>query len=441
LFERTVLHSAKGRLPLSPTHSIIDGMQLVPHVFEAPLDYDNGNSPSIKIFAREVVCIEKKDNKNLPWLVFLQGGPGFGAPRPTTKSGWLARALKDFRVLLVDQRGTTSAGTYIQLQTLKDMSPEEQAEYLTFFRADSIVKDCETMRAALGVERWTLLGQSFGGFCAFTYLSIAPESLERVLITGGIPPLTYTIDDVYRATYSLCAGKNETYYKRYPQDRELVSHLVNHLRVKKVVLPNGDPLTAEKFLSLGIRFGYSSGFDEVHYLLESAFLKSGETDELSYEFLKAMQMAFEFDSNPIYALLHEAIYLERSSSNWAAQRMLSEHKSFSAESYPVFFTGEMIYPWYYKQVCQLAPLEKAAHILAQKSDWKPLYDLEQLKGNKVPIAAVIYENDMYVSRVFSDNVAASIPHIKLWHTSEYEHCGLRTNGEVILDRLLNMSID
>ena len=42
----------------------------------------------------------------LPWLVFLQGGPGFGAQRPVGRDAWLDRALRDFRVLLLDQRGT-----------------------------------------------------------------------------------------------------------------------------------------------------------------------------------------------------------------------------------------------------------------------------------------------------------------------------------------------
>jgi len=31
-----------------------------------------------------------------------------------------------------------------------------------------------------------------------------------------------------------------------------------------------------------------------------------------------------------------------------------------------------------------------------------------------------------------------VPNIKLWVTSEYEHNGLRADGEAILDRLLRM---
>ena len=54
-------------------------------------------------------------------------------------------------------------------------------------------------------------------------------------------------------------------------------------------------------------------------------------------------------------------------------------------------------------------------------------------------AEVVYYNDMYVHREFSEETAAMVPNIKLWVTSEYEHNGLRADGEAILDRLLRMA--
>ena len=80
------------------------------------------------------------------------------------------------------------------------MRPAEQAEYLTHFRADAIVRDAEHIRRALGVERWSVLGQSFGGFCVTTYLSFAPEGLREAFITGGLPVLGRPADEVYQRT-------------------------------------------------------------------------------------------------------------------------------------------------------------------------------------------------------------------------------------------------
>src|SRR4029078_8791888 len=73
--------------------------------FAVPLDHQRPDGEQIEVFAREVVAAGKAD-ADLPWLLFLQGGPGFGAQRPKGRDSWLNRALEDYRVLLLDQRGT-----------------------------------------------------------------------------------------------------------------------------------------------------------------------------------------------------------------------------------------------------------------------------------------------------------------------------------------------
>src|SRR5438552_15537011 len=125
-----------------------------------PLDHARPDGPKITIFSRELA---DPDGLDRPYLLFLQGGPGFEATRPTSPpSGWMKRALEDYRVLPLDQRGTgrsTPIGSVIPGDT-----PRDQAAYLTHFRADAIVRDAERIRADLGVDRWSILGQSFGGF-------------------------------------------------------------------------------------------------------------------------------------------------------------------------------------------------------------------------------------------------------------------------------------
>lgn len=73
--------------------------------------------------------------------------------------------------------------------------------------------------------------QSFGGFCAVTYLSFAPQGLKQVLITGGIPPIgnKCTADSVYRACFEKVIIQNEKYYKRYPQDVEIIREVAKYL--------------------------------------------------------------------------------------------------------------------------------------------------------------------------------------------------------------------
>src|SRR5262245_42254607 len=158
-----------------------------------PLCHGAPDGRMLTVFTREVCA---PDGAGRPYLVFLQGGPGFEATRPSSPpSGWMKRALADYRVLLLDQRGTgrsSPVGSQIPGDT-----PAAQAEYLTHFRADAIVRDAELIRHELGVERWSVLGQSFGGFASMTYLSIAPEGLAEAFLTGGLSPIGRPVDDVY----------------------------------------------------------------------------------------------------------------------------------------------------------------------------------------------------------------------------------------------------
>jgi hypothetical protein len=78
------------------------GLVLTEHEFEVPLDHAAAGGERITVFAREVA---DPDGRDRPLLVFLQGGPGSEAPRPTrhpSSPGWLGRALTEFRVLMLD---------------------------------------------------------------------------------------------------------------------------------------------------------------------------------------------------------------------------------------------------------------------------------------------------------------------------------------------------
>lgn len=77
----------------------------------------------------------------------------------------------------------------------------------------------------------TFLVQSYGGFCAVTYLSFAPRGLKQVLLTGGTPPLGSgcPADSVYKMGFEQVIRQNEKYYKRFPRDVEIVCEIVKLL--------------------------------------------------------------------------------------------------------------------------------------------------------------------------------------------------------------------
>ncbi|MER5480096.1 alpha/beta fold hydrolase [Streptomyces sp. NPDC002734] len=424
------------------------GVVLTDHRFTVPLDHADPGGETIELYAREVVASDKAD-QDLPWLVYLQGGPGMPASRFVGRQAWLERALREFRVLLLDQRGT-GASTPANRQTLPLRGgPAEQAAYLTHFRADSIVRDCEAIRPLLtGGAPWTVLGQSFGGFCTVTYLSLAPEGLAAALITGGLPSTTARAEDVYRAAYPRMERKVDAHYTRYPQDVERVRRIAEHLLREDVVLPNGHRLTAESFQSLGILLGSGDGSHRLHFLLEDAFLLPTTRGlELSDAFLEQVQQTLSYASHPLYALLHEAIYAQDAQPTaWAAERVRAEFPRFDAAKAlaggeAVLLTGETVHPWLFDCDPALRPLKETAEILAARTDWTPLYDPARLAANEVPVAAAVYHDDLYVDTAHSLETARAIRGLRTYVTDEFEHDGVRAGGPRVLDRLLALVRD
>jgi pimeloyl-ACP methyl ester carboxylesterase len=403
----------------------VPGLLLREHEFWVPLDHGDPDSERIRVFAREIADPAGQER---PFLLFLQGGPGSEAPRPTrhpSAPGWLDRALEDFRVLMLDQRGT---GRSSPIGALEGLTAREQADRLAHFRADAIVRDAEWIRHEMGIERWSVLGQSFGGLCATTYLSLAPKGLREAFIAGGLPPLGPRIDEVYRATYARTLERNRRYYERYPADRARVLELHERLEAEDVRLASGDRLTGRRLRQLGVLLGMSDGAERLHYLLE--------LPADSAAFLHDVDAALPFARNPLYAILQEACWADTGATRWAAQRLLPGE----FDERPELFTGEHVYPWMFDEYGALAPLRDAAELLADR-EWPALYDRERLQGNDVPVAAAIYVNDMYVERAFAEETAAQIRGLRPWITNELEHNGLRADGTRVLSRLIDLARD
>ena len=398
------------------------GLVLTEHEFSIPLDHARKDGERITVFAREV---SDPDGMDRPFLVFFQGGPGNESPRPTrfpNGPAWLDRALRDFRVLMLDQRGT---GRSSPIGSLPGMSAQEQAAYLKHFRADSIVRDAEWIRSELGVERWSILGQSFGGFCAMTYLSFAPEGLREALITGGVPPVGRPTDDVYAATYRTTLDRNRQYYERYPDDRARVIALRKRLEAEDVRLPTGDRLTGRRFRQLGQLLGRSEGAELLHYILE--------LPPDSPAFRHDVTAQDPFSRNPLYAVIHEASYADGCATRWSAHRLLPREYEDAQ-----LFTGEHVYPWMFEDYGELTPLREAADMLADHP-WPRLYDESALRVNEVPVAATIYVHDLYVEREFAEETARLTRGMRTWITDEYEHNALRADGDRVLNRLLDLA--
>lgn len=421
---------------MSATTWSLPGLRLTDLTLPVPLDHADAASPRIELFARIVTAPGGED---LPYLVFLQGGPGSEAPRPLDAStpGWLPRALREFRVVMLDQRGTgrsTPVGLDAPLPegvadgaaTLREASPQQQAEYLTHFRADAIARDAELLREHLGAERWSLLGQSFGGFTALRYLSAHASSVETALFTGGLPSVGPDMEAAYRLTWEGMAVRSERYWDRFPGDRDRFRALADRAAAGTLRVPGGT-VGVERLRRLGHLLGASSGQERLHLLLDL------DPDSPAFEHDLAAALPFG-GRNPLYAVIHESCWADGTATAWTAERTMPA----AVREDPTLLAGEHMHHEAITEDPELAPFAQAAEILAAHP-WPRLYDEQALRAAEVPAAAAVYFEDAYVPRELSLATAALLPQMRTWVTSEFEHNGLRASGEGVLDHLLDLA--
>lgn len=401
----------------------VRGLKISTHLVSVPLDHQEPDGERIEVFIREVADPE---GTSRPPLLFLQGGPGFESPRPGANNpAWLKRALRDFRVFFLDQRGT-GLSSPISLDATQD--PIDLARRLVHFRADSIVADAELIRKEFKIEQWSLLGQSFGGFVALHYLSRYPESLKEVFFAGGLPPTNRRPDEIYAATHATVALKTRAFFARFPEAEANFRRALEACESGRVILPSGEVLTPHRLRTLGHLLGTTAG-EPIHYLLEH------EPESFAFRHDVSSLMPFQ-GRNPIYALLHEACYANGDVTNWSAQRTLPNNSLQD----PTWLTGEHLFPWHFEENPDLRAFQDTAHWLAEHP-WPTLYDVDSLSACQVPCAAAIYGEDPFVIDEFSQETAQLIPGLKPWTTNEYQHSGLRTSGGKVLDRLINLARD
>ncbi|CZR65926.1 related to proline iminopeptidase [Phialocephala subalpina] len=414
-----------GQAKLVSRHAYpVPGKILIEELFfDVPLDHSSPSHRTIRIFARSATRYslpihplsspESIKASQKPWLLWLQGGPGGACPTPQSQACTHIFLDHGYQVLHVDQRGT-GLSTPVTAATLALQGDvQQQADYLKLFRADSIVRDAEAIRKVLTAEypeelkRWTIYGQSFGGFCAFTYLSFHPEGVQDAFVSGGVPPIGKSVDEVYSKLFIQAKKRNKAYYTKFPMDVKRVYKLVEHFDSKGgLPMPSGGVMTGKRFLLLGMNFGSKGGIQSVHDLVLKMSSELEHFGFITRPSLSSFEGSTNFDDNAIYAILREAIYCDGKSSNWAAERMSSSFPEFSlgnktaSKDQPLYLPGGMVFPFMFDVCPELQQLKDVAHLLATFENWPKLYDEEQLKRNKVPLYVASFVDDAYVDFKF-----------------------------------------
>jgi proline iminopeptidase len=148
--------------------------------------------------------VEVSGPKNAPVLVYLHGGPGVGSYEFSHYASDLL--AKNWRLVVFDQRGV-----------LQSDPLAADAKY----GMDDLVADTDALRAALGIERWSLLGHSFGGHYALRYALAHPERVETLFLENPAYSFPESTRSNLRATAALFTKLGK------PEDAAKVKALVD----------------------------------------------------------------------------------------------------------------------------------------------------------------------------------------------------------------------
>ncbi len=153
----------------------------------------------------------------------------------------------------------------------------------------------------------------------------------------------------------------------------------------------------------------------------------------SLAFLHDAEAGLHFSRNPIYATLHESSYADGVATRWSASRLLPDEVEHEG-----WFTAEHVFPWMWEDYAALRPAPRPRRRSSPSTNGRGSTTRTGCARNEVPVAATIYVNDLYVERDFAEETAATIRGLRTWKTDEFEHNGLRADGERVLGRLIDL---
>jgi proline iminopeptidase len=122
-------------------------------------------------------------------VVVLHGGPGGGCTEVSRR--WFHPDY--FQIVTFDQRGSGRS------------TPHAGLEHNT---TQHLIGDLELLRVVLGVDRWVLMGRSWGATLALAYAEQHPDRVDAIVVSGVFTARQFELDwlystDVAQAYYRL----------------------------------------------------------------------------------------------------------------------------------------------------------------------------------------------------------------------------------------------
>ena len=368
---------------------------------------------AITVFAREVADADGRDR---PFLRLpagrprLRGAPADAAPEPPGLAGPRAAGLPG-----ADARPARHRPVHAGRRRSPGMTPQQQADYLTHFRADSIVRDAELIRRELGVERWSVLGQSFGGFCVDDATSRSPPKAcarrcsPAACRRSGARPTTCTARRTARDR------AEPPLLRALPRRPRRARELHGGSTPRTSALPSGDRLTPRRFRQLGDCSAWATA-------------PRSCTTCSSCRPARRRSCTTSRRRSPSRATRSTRSCTSRATptacaTRWSAQRAAARRVRRGPSSSPASTSSRGCS----RTTARCAPLREAAELLAEH-EWPRLYDAERARAATRCRSRRRSTPRTCTSSARSPSRRRPDPGPAAWITNEFEHNGLRATA-------------
>lgn len=229
---------------------------------------ENPDAPASKVLQLHVAVVPALSLKPADDALFvLTGGPGQAASEfYLSLSPAFARIRRDRDIVLVDQRGTGRSNrlacrlpeepelTAVESETLNRLVRECLKQLPgdpRFYTTSLAVRDLEAVRAALGHERISIYGVSYGTRVAQHYIKQYPERVRAAILDGVVPATLAlgprTAIEAQRALDALFerCQKDESCARSYPDLVGTFRSLMARVASEPLRLSIPDPLTGQ----------------------------------------------------------------------------------------------------------------------------------------------------------------------------------------------------
>lgn len=152
-------------------------------------------------------------------IIAVNGGPGLTHAYMVQNDLW-DRVARNRMVVFYDQRGTGS-------------SKPPQASAALSQTMDAQVADLEAVRKALGLDKFALLGDSYGGLVVMAYAAAYPQHVARLILSDSPGPSWKSIVHLLPETFPDIHEEDEKEMQKLGPDTDAAARagLRNHFRM------------------------------------------------------------------------------------------------------------------------------------------------------------------------------------------------------------------